>query len=191
MSRPRFEVADVLRLHGDAFLRAHPQPPHVCSALNLIRLCRTAALDGHLDRCPDCGAWFSVDLGPQEALEVRVGVSYRSAEGASSNLEAEIPEWGFSASPLLVDGRLLLELGGALVFCDPETGEVRARAGDASWGAYSNPMPFELEGRPLLALFAQTGLVVHDRTTGEVLWKHRWRSNPGINTGTPIIGGFL
>jgi len=55
MSRPRFEVADVLRAHADAFLRAHPQPPHVCSALNLIRICRTAALDGHLDRCPGCG----------------------------------------------------------------------------------------------------------------------------------------
>jgi len=55
MSRPRFEVADVLRLHGDAFLAAHPQPPHVCSALNLIRICRTAALDGHLDQCPQCG----------------------------------------------------------------------------------------------------------------------------------------
>ena len=55
MARPRFEVADVLRLHGDAFMQAHPQPPHVCSALNLIRICRTAALDGHLDRCPKCG----------------------------------------------------------------------------------------------------------------------------------------
>jgi len=55
MSRPRFEVADVLRLHGNAFLEAHPQPPHVCSALNLIKICRTAALDGHLDRCPKCG----------------------------------------------------------------------------------------------------------------------------------------
>ena len=55
MSRPRFEVADVLRLHGDAFLKTHPQPPHVCSALNLIRIYRTAALGGHLDRCPGCG----------------------------------------------------------------------------------------------------------------------------------------
>lgn len=55
MTRPRFEVADVLRLAGDAFLQAHPQPPHVCSAINLIRICRTAALDGHLDRCPKCG----------------------------------------------------------------------------------------------------------------------------------------
>lgn len=55
MSRPRYEVADVLRAHGDAFLKARPQPPHVCSALNLIAICRTAALDGHLDRCPSCG----------------------------------------------------------------------------------------------------------------------------------------
>jgi hypothetical protein len=55
MARPRFEVADVLRLYGDAFMQAHPQPPHVCSALNLIRICRTAALDGHLDRCKACG----------------------------------------------------------------------------------------------------------------------------------------
>ncbi len=55
MARPRFEVADVLRLHGDAFLAAHRQPPHVCSALNLIKICRTASLDGHLDRCPGCG----------------------------------------------------------------------------------------------------------------------------------------
>ena len=55
MALPRFEVADVLRRYGDAFFKKHPQPPHVCSALNLIKICRTAALDGHLDRCPKCG----------------------------------------------------------------------------------------------------------------------------------------
>jgi len=55
MDRPRFEVADVLREYGDAFLKTHRQPPPVCSALNLIKICRTAALDGHLDRCPGCG----------------------------------------------------------------------------------------------------------------------------------------
>jgi hypothetical protein len=55
MNRPHFEVADVLRRYGDGFMKAHPQPPHVCSVINLIKICRTAALDGHLDRCPDCG----------------------------------------------------------------------------------------------------------------------------------------
>ncbi len=55
MARPQFEVADVLRAHGDDFMKVYPQPPHICSALNLIKICRTAALDGHLDRCPACG----------------------------------------------------------------------------------------------------------------------------------------
>jgi hypothetical protein len=53
--RPHFEVADVLRLHGRAFLKAHPQPLNVCSVLNLIKICRTAVLGGHLDTCPQCG----------------------------------------------------------------------------------------------------------------------------------------
>ena len=55
MPRPHFEVADVLRDYGDAFFRKHPQPPPVCSALNLIKTCRTAVLGGHLDRCLKCG----------------------------------------------------------------------------------------------------------------------------------------
>ncbi len=54
MTRPRFEVADVLREYGDRFFKTHPQPPHTCSALNLIKICRTSVLGGHLDRCPQC-----------------------------------------------------------------------------------------------------------------------------------------
>jgi hypothetical protein len=55
MSRPHFEVADVLRLYGDSFLREHPQPKSVRSVINLLKICRTAVLGGHLDRCPGCG----------------------------------------------------------------------------------------------------------------------------------------
>jgi len=59
MDRPRFEVADILRSHGDAFMEAHPQPLHVCSAINLIKICRTSALGGHLDRCPKPGCGWT------------------------------------------------------------------------------------------------------------------------------------
>lgn len=55
MSRPRHEVADVLRLYGDSFLKAHPQPRHIRQVMNLLKICRTAKLGGHLDRCPECG----------------------------------------------------------------------------------------------------------------------------------------
>ena len=55
MSRPRFEVADVLRLHGESFLKKHPQPRRVRGVMTLLKICRTAKLDGHLARCSGCG----------------------------------------------------------------------------------------------------------------------------------------
>jgi hypothetical protein len=56
--RPRLEVADILREHGDAFVQAHAE--HVCGvqrrALTDLVACRTAALGGHEDVCAGCGA---------------------------------------------------------------------------------------------------------------------------------------
>lgn len=52
--RPRHEMADVLRLCGDSFLKERPQSKHVRSVMNLIQICRTSALEGHLDVCPKC-----------------------------------------------------------------------------------------------------------------------------------------
>jgi hypothetical protein len=54
--RPPWEVADVIRRHGEAFLRNHggylsgPQK----QALRDLGRCRTAALGGHILRCLDC-----------------------------------------------------------------------------------------------------------------------------------------
>jgi hypothetical protein len=57
VSRPPFEVADIVRVAGDAFIdryQAHLSWPHV-KVLRAIRNCRTQALGGHLDRCSGCG----------------------------------------------------------------------------------------------------------------------------------------
>jgi len=57
VSRPPFEVADIVRAAGDAFIdrhQAHLAWPHV-KVLRAIRNCRTQALGGHLDRCSGCG----------------------------------------------------------------------------------------------------------------------------------------
>jgi hypothetical protein len=57
MSRPLFEVADVIRRHGEAFLAAHGGSLGTEQRRVLRRLaeCRTAALGGHVDRCDACG----------------------------------------------------------------------------------------------------------------------------------------
>jgi hypothetical protein len=57
MSRPAFEVADIVRQHGDAFIdRYQGQLSYQqLSVLRAITRCRTAALGGHIDDCPGCG----------------------------------------------------------------------------------------------------------------------------------------
>jgi hypothetical protein len=57
VSRPKLEVADILRHHGPAWRRANAG--HVSlgqlQVMSAIVSCRTAALGGHVERCEDCG----------------------------------------------------------------------------------------------------------------------------------------
>src|SRR5688572_9815927 len=57
MSRPRIEVADIVRQYGEAFLERYGQTLSGVQrrALRAIELCRTAALGGHKIRCHVCG----------------------------------------------------------------------------------------------------------------------------------------
>ena len=53
--RPRFEVADIVRAHGDEYRRLHHPTPAQDSVMRHIAQCRTAALGGHVNECPRCG----------------------------------------------------------------------------------------------------------------------------------------
>ena len=54
--RPVLEVADIFRVHGEAFRRA--QAGHLSlgqlKVMSAIQACRTAQLGGHIERCLDC-----------------------------------------------------------------------------------------------------------------------------------------
>jgi hypothetical protein len=53
--RTPFEVADVVRAYGAAFVRTHPTSRAQRRVLRAIARCRTAALGGHRQVCDDCG----------------------------------------------------------------------------------------------------------------------------------------
>ena len=57
MTRPTFEVADILRVQGDRFLDRYRSSFgfQQLKAFRAILHCRTAALGGHRDACPSCG----------------------------------------------------------------------------------------------------------------------------------------
>ena len=54
-SRPRFEVADVIRVHGGEYRRTHRPSIAQEKVLRNIATCRTASLGGHVDECHSCG----------------------------------------------------------------------------------------------------------------------------------------
>ena len=55
--RPRYEVAQILRVYGDEFRKTHRLSPHQLKALQAIEICRTSTLGGHIERCDkeECG----------------------------------------------------------------------------------------------------------------------------------------
>jgi hypothetical protein len=57
MTRPRLEVADVLRRHGDAFLQRYDSTLSSGQrrVLRDVAACRTATLGGHVEACDQCG----------------------------------------------------------------------------------------------------------------------------------------
>src|ERR1700686_375626 len=57
MTRPLLEVADIVRAQGNRFIEKHCRWIHWAhrKVLHAIARCRTAALGGHRDQCPQCG----------------------------------------------------------------------------------------------------------------------------------------
>lgn len=57
MTRPPWEVADIVRTYGTAFVQRHRRWLSVLhlKVLRAIAACRTAALGGHIEQCDSCG----------------------------------------------------------------------------------------------------------------------------------------
>jgi predicted Zn-ribbon and HTH transcriptional regulator len=51
----RIEIADIFRKYGGAFREKYRLPLHYIKVMNLISVCRTSALGGHLEKCDQCG----------------------------------------------------------------------------------------------------------------------------------------
>ena len=56
-ARPAFELADVFRRHGEAYIQANAGYLGRIErrVIGAVAACRTLALGGHVERCDDCG----------------------------------------------------------------------------------------------------------------------------------------
>ncbi len=87
----------------------------------------------------------------------------------------EIPIWGYSGSPLVVDGMVIVFAGGT---AGKSVLAYRAEDGELAWSrpagkhAYSSPQLVTLGGTPQVLMHDNSGLHAWNAADGELLWEY-------------------
>ena len=102
--------------------------------------------------------------------------------------DASFRHRGYSSSPIVHDGAVLLPVGGEgrMVIAFRQTdGSVLWQAGDDD-NSYSSPTLIELEGRAQLVVFGANEIAGLDPATGNLLWSHPHATRGAFNISTPL-----
>lgn len=93
-----------------------------------------------------------------------------------AEMGAKLPVWGFSSSPLIVRGMLVVFAEGAegktLIAYDVHSGKL-AWTADAGQAGYSSPQRVSLDGTEQILFLGMSGLIAVDPASGTVLWQHQ------------------
>lgn len=108
------------------------------------------------------------------------------------NYGADLGFFGMDSSPLIWNGRVLMQIGGAdgngIMAFDAKTGKVRWSATDHDAG-YSSPVTTEFNGRPYAIFFTRDGVTALDPASGFIEFEFPWRpvNNNSVNAASPVI----
>jgi outer membrane protein assembly factor BamB len=99
--------------------------------------------------------------------------------------------FGVACSPLVVEGKLLVNVGGkgaGVVAFDPATGKELWKATDDQ-ASYSSPTAATLHGKLAAVFLTRAGLKILDAGNGKVLLEFPWRPriNESVNAATPLV----
>ncbi|MCX8107239.1 MAG: PQQ-like beta-propeller repeat protein [Verrucomicrobiae bacterium] len=107
--------------------------------------------------------------------------------------EAPVIEWQNAASPLVVDGLVIVNCNapsGRIVALNAETGAVVWRKHDDKM-THSTPVLAEFTGVRQVLFYAQSGLVSVDPATGNPFWRHSCSYNNVCVAASPVVWGDL
>ncbi|HEX6987535.1 MAG TPA: PQQ-binding-like beta-propeller repeat protein, partial [Planctomycetaceae bacterium] len=100
----------------------------------------------------------------------------------------KVPDWGFTTSPLLIDGKVVVDAG-RLVALDAKTGKEVWRSDVEHKPGYGTPTPFEFEGQTHLAHLNNDGVVVARLSDGKELAFYELDSQFETAGTSPIADG--
>jgi outer membrane protein assembly factor BamB len=99
--------------------------------------------------------------------------------------------FGVACSPILIDKKLLVNVGGkgaGVVAFEAATGKELWKATDDA-ASYSSPTVAEIDGKPAAVFLTRFGLRVLDPANGKVLYELPWkpRINESVQGATPLV----
>jgi outer membrane protein assembly factor BamB len=124
--------------------------------------------------------------GILNALDLATGRRLWTHDVIKEN-EGNLPDWGKSCSPLVVDERVIVSAGGSgrsLVAYDAASGE-RVWAAGSAGASYSSPVLLTLGGRAQVVIFNRSSVAGHDPATGALLWEQPFPAEQP-NVAAPI-----
>jgi outer membrane protein assembly factor BamB len=126
--------------------------------------------------------------GILNALNVGKGTVVWSRNVTSDN-GSEVPIWGFSSSPVVVDDVVVVAAAGQLLAYDLATGAPRW-SGPAAEG-YSSPHLATIDGVAQILLMSTAGTTSVAPADGKQLWQHPWRGSPIVQPAVTADGDVL
>jgi outer membrane protein assembly factor BamB len=97
-------------------------------------------------------------------------------------------DFGYAATPLVEDGRVILPVGGpdaALVALDADDGRTLWRAGSDP-ASYCSALPITFAGRRCIVAYLQNALLVVEATTGQVLYRRELSAGYNEHAAWPL-----
>jgi outer membrane protein assembly factor BamB len=99
-----------------------------------------------------------------------------------------LPTWHFSGSPLVVEDRLILNVGSAGAAFNKHTGKLIWENGKEACG-YATPVPATVDGHECVVLCGADSVVGVRTGDGELLWRHPFFNKHKATTADAIVHG--
>ena len=117
--------------------------------------------------------------GILNALDASTGARIWS-RNVGTDVERNVPFWGFTSSPIVVDGIVIVAASGSLAGYDATTGEPRW-TGARQLGSYSSPHLATIGGVAQVLLLSGSGVAAFNPADGALLWENNY------DAGSPIV----
>jgi outer membrane protein assembly factor BamB len=127
------------------------------------------------------GNLFCFDAGTGEVLWQRE---------LNSEFEIDMPTWGISSTPLVVDEKIIVQVSGSQNACvvafNKDTGKEIWHSLDDRAG-YSSPILVEKNGVRVVVNWTENSLSGLDPESGKVYWRIPWNTGMGMSISTPVL----